>query len=101
MFLIHECRLDDHELKEVFINACPPSEDVVIVRSEVDGESQEKIVESTSRFSAMQQATALPLASAADIIARGVIQGVLSYKDIPYREFNDNLDTLFKEASDD
>lgn len=100
-FLINECNLDDDSLKRVFKRACPPAEDIVIVRVDVDGSVEEKVIETKGKFSAMQQATAFPISVVADIIAREEVSGILSYKDIPYEIFETNLDYLFREATDD
>jgi saccharopine dehydrogenase-like NADP-dependent oxidoreductase len=100
-FLMGECKLSDRSLKKLFMRSCPPAEDIVLVRVDVDGDVDERIIESTTRFSAMQQATAFPAASAADWIASKEMSGVLEYKDICYKHFNDRLEYLFREAKDD
>ena len=100
-FLMNECGLSDRSLKKLFMRSCPPAEDIVIVRVDVDGDVDERIIESTSRFSAMQQATAFPAASAADLIASRETSGVLEYNDICYKLFNNRLEHLFREAKDD
>ena len=96
-FLMNECNLSDESLKEVFKRACPPAEDIVIIRVEVDDKIYETVIESNEKFSAMQQATAFPIAAAAEIIGEGDIGGILGYNDIPYDRFNKNLDYLFGE----
>ena len=100
-FLINECSLSDQSLKKLFMRSCPPAEDIALVRVDVDGVVDERIIESTTTFSAMQQATAFPAASAADWIASKEMSGVLEYKDICYKHFNDRLEYLFREAKDD
>lgn len=100
-FLMNECNLSDESLKEVFQRACPPAEDVVIVRVEVDGDVTEKVIESTKNFSAMQQATAFPIASVADWIAVGEMSGILSYNDVPYRLFSTHMEHLFMEVENE
>lgn len=100
-FLIRECRLTDESLKGVFKQACPPAKDVVIIRVDVDGNIYEKIINSTSRFSAMQQGTAFPISSAADLIAKGDMVGSLGYQDLDYSLFESNLQKLFHEVKNE
>lgn len=99
-FLMYECGLDGEDLKQAIIKACPPAEDIVVVRVDVDGTVSEKIVESCDKFSAMQKATAFPISSVADLIGRRIIEGPSSYKDVPYQTFESNLNQLFNEVKD-
>tara|TARA_Y100000310_G_C20516004_1_gene731227 strand:- start:662 stop:1024 length:363 start_codon:yes stop_codon:yes gene_type:complete len=113
-FLIRDCRLDDQVLERIFVNGCGPAKnDEVFIVAEVSGGDktwrQEKVIKSDERFSAMQKATAFPVSSVASLMAEGLLEGdkeqhrdyyiqyskKLSYSDIPFDKFNENLDTLF------
>ena len=106
-FLIHESGLDNETLIEIFKKTCPPQDDLVIIKVEVDDVlsgsgimSFQKVIKSDSRFSAMQKATAFPIASAAHtIVVSHIYKPVLKYDDIEYPEFNKWLDYLFEEAN--
>ena len=70
--------------------------------------SEEKSIKSDERFSAMQKATAFPIASVAALMAEGVFDGnkderrdyytqypkALSYEDVPFDRFKENLSIL-------
>ena len=70
--------------------------------------NEEKVIKVDDRFSAMQKATAFPISSIAALMAEGVFDGEksqcrgywdcfdksLSYKDVPFDRFNENLKTL-------
>tara|TARA_B100000287_G_scaffold400574_1_gene419911 strand:+ start:2819 stop:3958 length:1140 start_codon:yes stop_codon:yes gene_type:complete len=107
-------------LKELLKNGCTPSEkdvDIVLVKTLVQtkelswdkdlyvlGDQQQD----EPRFSAMQKATAFPIASVAKIMAEGKLEGdheqhrdywtqypkSLSYSYVPYKEFDLNLRDL-------
>ena len=66
----------------------------------------EKIVYHCKLFSAMQQCTAFPISSAADLILddhfceESTIKGnVLKYRHIPYAPFDKRVQALFKAAT--
>ena len=121
-FLIRKCKLDDATLKRIFVKGThtdDPTYDCVIMISEVKNSdtglswSREILVKSDhlqhiSSFTAMQKATAFPIASVASLMAGGKMEGdkdqrrdyytqypkSLTYKDIPTELFNDNLKKL-------
>jgi len=106
-FLINDCGLDDQGLAALLKIACPPAPDLVIVKVRVGDYkniadwTEEKIVYSNDKFSAMQMGTAFPISVAAYLIATGDFSAPLAYKDIPYEEFETKLDSLFEEASNE
>ena len=76
------------------------------MRAEADDEVIEKIMYHCKLFSAMQQCTAFPISSAADLILddhfceESTIKGnVLRYRHIPYGPFDKRVQTLFKAAT--
>lgn len=102
-FLINECDLSDNELKKIFVNGCGfASADEVIVFAEVSKDDEawvkEKLIKSDDMFSAMQKSTAFPISSVASLLADGIFdKGLprnLSYRYIPYKKFEENLDKL-------
>lgn len=106
-FLMRECGLNDDKLIELLKHACPPTDDFVIMKVKVDELESEKIIKCNDKFSAMQMATAFPISAVAYMIGvdgrptqNGIKfgRGPLSYKDIPYTEFEEKLNFLFEEA---
>ena len=98
-FLINESGLDDQSIIDIFKKTCPPQDDLVIIQVRVDDSNFEKIIKSDSRFSAMQKATAFPIAAAAHTIAiSDVNHPVLKYSDLQYPQFNKSLEQLFEKA---
>ena len=112
-FLIRDCGLDDDTLNRIFLEGCgKANKDEVFVVAEVTGGDktwrQEKVVRSDEQFSAMQKATAFSISSVAAIMAEGKLEGNkkqhrdyweqyssnLSYEDVPFEEFNNNLKKL-------
>ena len=112
-FLIRDCNLDDDTLNKIFLEGCGiANKDEVFIVAEVKGQDktwkQEKTIKSDEKFSAMQKATAFPLASVASIMADGSLEGdkdqrrdywtqypkALTYADIPFEEFNERLNVL-------
>ena len=114
-WLINECRLPKSCLNHIFkvgCSSCTESGDIVIIRTSVKKDdlefSKEKIVSSRGSYSAMQRATATPIAVVADMMAGGYFDDrkeqhrdywvklpiVLSYKDIPFKLFNIKLEEL-------
>jgi len=111
-FLIRECGLSDDTLTKIFAGCGKAEKDEVIIVAEVSkGNSswrEEKIIKSDKRFSAMQKATAFPIASVAAIMAEGKMEGdkeqrrdywttypkALTYADVPFEDFTNNLKTL-------
>ena len=108
-FLINESGLDDQSIIKIFKRTCPPQDDLVIIQvrvNDLDSDSLlkqpcwfEKTIKSDSRFSAMQKATAFPIASVAHTVTSSDLHAtVLKYDDIPYPQFNKWLTHLFKLA---
>jgi len=112
-FLIRDCNLDDDTLNKIFLEGCgKANKDEVFVVAEVSGGNktwrQEKVIKSDEQFSAMQKATAFSISSVAAIMAEGKLEGnkeerrgywlqypkSLSYADVPFKEFSDNLEKL-------
>ena len=114
-FLIRKCNLSNDCLLEIFKNGCCHSGgDIVLMRALVKSGGlqwkEEKIIASDSdgKFSAMQKATAFPIASVAGLMAEGFFEGnkeqhrdywtqypkALSYEDVPFKKFNSNLKKL-------
>ena len=117
-FLIRKCNLSDECLLEIFKKGCVnDGNDIVLIRSLVKGQDvtwkKEKIIaaDSDGRFSAMQKATAFPISSIAKLMAEGYFDGekfqqrgysvnypkALTYADVPFDEFNENLETLLND----
>ena len=109
-FLTNECNLTNDALATVLKNACPPTDDLVIIKARVGGHKGrgdwniEKIIYSNDKFSAMQMATAFPVATVATMMANKDRDELgtepLSYRDIArsYAEFENSLDFLFREV---
>ena len=103
-FLISECEISDDCLRDIFKKGCKQNgtKDLVIVICEVKkgslGWRREHIVHSDESLSAMQKATAYSISSVADLIAGGHMpkEKVLSYKDVPFDRFNENLASLYE-----
>ena len=111
-FLIRDCGLDDDTLTRIFLSCGPAIKDEVFVVAEVkSGDKKwrkEKVVKSDDNFSAMQKSTAFSISSVAKIMAEGKLEGDkeqhrdyhtkypknLGYKDVPFEEFNNNLEHL-------
>tara|TARA_Y100001938_G_C8101570_1_gene442209 strand:- start:16373 stop:17524 length:1152 start_codon:yes stop_codon:yes gene_type:complete len=112
-FLIRDCCLSDEIMAKIFEQGCGHAEkDEVIVLAEVRGGNKtwrkEILVKSDDKFSAMQKATAFSISSVAAIMAEGKMEGnkeqhrdyhtqydkSLGYKDVPFDEFNKNLNKL-------
>ena len=116
-FLIRDCDLDDETLTKIFLSCGTANKDEVLVVAEVKGGDnkwrKEKIVRSDDKFSAMQKSTAFSISSVAKIMAEGKLEGDkeqhrdyytqysknLGYKDIPFDEFNKNLEELLTSVS--
>ena len=95
-FLINESGLDNASIMDIFKKTCPPQKDLVIMKATVDHVQFEKIIQSDKKFSAMQKATAFPIASGAHIVTSSDLDAhVLKYDDIPYPQFNKWLNQLF------
>jgi len=113
-FLMKNCSLTDEQMAEIFDKGCRLDiPDLVIIKAYVKkGDllwSKEILVNSIpGEFSAMQRATSAPIAVVASLMAEGMFDAryeehrdykvalplVLSYKDIPYDEFNKRLTSL-------
>tara|TARA_R100000808_G_scaffold24949_2_gene59783 strand:+ start:6957 stop:8081 length:1125 start_codon:yes stop_codon:yes gene_type:complete len=112
--LIKKANLEDDVVSKFFEKTCPPSPygDIVIIRVVVRAGSvsfeKEIIVGYSNPFTAMQRATASPISAVAALMAEGVLDErfierrsykqklshVLTYKDIPFDKFTDNLELL-------
>jgi lysine 6-dehydrogenase len=112
-FLIRDCGLDDEALNKIFLEGCGNAnkDEVIIVAKVTRGNRtwrEEKLIKSDDQFSAMQKATAFSISSVAAIMAQGKLEGdkeqhrdywtqypvSLSYADVPFDEFDDNLKIL-------
>jgi len=112
-FLIRDCNLDDETLNKIFVSGCgfADKDEVFVVAQARGGDKtwrKEKVVRSDDNFSAMQKATAFPITSVAALMAEGVFDGQkeqhrdyytyypkdLSYSDIPFDQFKENLRVL-------
>jgi len=112
-FLMRDCQLDDKTMEKIFLQGCGKAEnDEVFVVAEVSGGDKvwrrERVIKSDEQFSAMQKATAFSISSVAAIMAQGKLEGnkeqrrdywvqypaALSYADIPFEEFKENLKIL-------
>ena len=115
-FLINDCELNDEQIKHIFEKGCKQGEgeqDVIIIKAsvrkgDIRWDRELLITADQGGFSAMQKATAYAISSVAAIIGKGHFDNrqeefrdykkdlslVLLYKDIPFNEFNKNLQTL-------
>lgn len=89
-FLLRDCEASDDMVVEIFKRLCPPADDLVIMGVYLDDRAIEKIVYHDDEFSAMQKATAFPVASIAALLGEGDMDGKrsLGYSDINYERFN-------------
>ena len=89
-FLLRDCEVSDDMVVEIFKRICPPADDLVIMGVYLDDRAIEKVVYHDDEFSAMQKATAFPVASIAAILGEGEMDGKrsLGYSDINYERFN-------------
>tara|TARA_R110002020_G_scaffold173286_1_gene364124 strand:- start:21410 stop:22498 length:1089 start_codon:yes stop_codon:yes gene_type:complete len=116
-FLTRKCKLEDNTMKRIFEVGCTGDDsdpDLVILRSEVTyGDMTrvyEKVVHSTSSFSAMQRATAYSLTTVASLMGAGRLDNRsierrgykdklpmnLQYSDVPYSDFENILNGLLE-----
>tara|TARA_Y100000310_G_C20605796_1_gene775398 strand:- start:10 stop:1143 length:1134 start_codon:yes stop_codon:yes gene_type:complete len=112
-FLIRKCELDDDCLTPIFENGCASRHgDIVIIKVEIKaGEiswNKEILIPYDDDFTAMQKGTAFPVSAIASLMAEGYFDGDkeqhrdywtkypknLSYKDIPFEEFNKKINLL-------
>ena len=113
-FLMKDCGLSDEQMAEIFNKGCNLDiPDLVIIKAYVKkGDllwNKEILVNSIKdEFSAMQRATSGPISVVASLMAEGMFDArydehrdykirlplVLSYKDVPYEEFNKRLTIL-------
>ena len=114
-FLIRDCGLSDENLAQIFQVGCAnktDSKDMVILKAEVEKGplkwGKEIFVPADENFTAMQRATAFPISAVASLMAKGALEGdrderrdyhtqypkVLSYKDVPIKEFNKKIEIL-------
>jgi saccharopine dehydrogenase-like NADP-dependent oxidoreductase len=113
-FLMKDCSLTDEQMAEIFNKGCNLDiPDLVIIKAYAKKDdllwSKEILVDSIkNEFSAMQRATSGPISVVASLMAEGMFDArydehrgykialplVLSYKDVPYAEFNKRLTTL-------
>ena len=98
-FLIRESGLSDEEIIQIFKRCCPPQEDLVIIKVLVNDISYEKVILCDENFSAMQKATAFPIASAVHtVLLNEGYRGVLKYSDVEHTQFNKYLNSLLNPA---
>ena len=96
-FLIHDSGLSDDTITEIFKRTCPAQKDLVIIKVTAEDLAYERIIKSNTTFSAMQQATAFPAASAVHAVLGGQFSDpVLKYTDINPSLFNGALDSLIQ-----
>jgi lysine 6-dehydrogenase len=107
-FLINDCGLTNDALASILQHSCPPADDLVIIKARAGGHegiadwSTEKVIHCNDKFSAMQMATAFPVATVATMMTNKDRDELgtepLSYRDIArsYEEFEDSLDFLFR-----
>ena len=113
-FLMKDCGLSDEQMAEIFNKGCNLDiPDLVIIKAYAKKDdllwSKEILVNSIKdEFSAMQRATSGPISVVASLMAEGMFDArydehrdykirlplVLSYKDVPYEEFNKRLTIL-------
>lgn len=113
-FLMEDCELEEEVLKNIFEKGCRPTASgdrvLIYVKAKNGLLEWKKYVEvlSDSKFSAMQKATAFPIACVASIMAEGKLEGdkdqhrdywtkyptALTYADVPYEELRKRLDRL-------
>jgi saccharopine dehydrogenase-like NADP-dependent oxidoreductase len=117
-FLMDRCELPEDCLRHIFEKGCADNyhhgvdrRDLVILKAvaekgdlswnkEILVKADKGSFEDPKNFTAMQKATAFPIASVADIMARGLLDrdfGLdrrLNYSHIPYEEFNTTLNKL-------
>ncbi len=111
-YLIFDCGLGDEELQKIFESCGVASKDVVLMTAKVKGDDvtwyKENAIFSDEKFSAMQKCTAYPISAVAYLMATGHFNKtkqqhrdwnqpypkVLSYSDVPYKEFLETLHEL-------
>jgi saccharopine dehydrogenase-like NADP-dependent oxidoreductase len=111
-FLIRKCALSDECLTSVFQGcASKGSKDIVLIKVSIkskSGENWEKEMlirqnPSTCPYSAMQKATGFSLASVAkEMVSGGSLDKPrqLSYRDVNYEKFTENMDLLREKVGD-
>ena len=111
-YLIFDCGLGDEELQKIFESCGVASKDVVLMTAKVKGDDvtwyKENAIFADEKFSAMQKCTAYPISAVAYLMATGWFDKtkhqhrdwhepytkVLSYSDVPYKEFLETLHEL-------
>ena len=113
-FLINECGLEDNELKKIFEQGCRssghPDRVLMYVKSKKGRLEWKEYKEiwGDEQFSAMQKATAFPIAAVASMMAEGMLEGdkdqhrdywtqypkALTYADVPFEELQSRLDKI-------
>ena len=117
-FLIRRCGLSDECLMSIFEKGCCGSGnrhmdgDIVILKVSIKAGglewNKEILVPYDDNFTAMQKGTAFPISAVASLMAEGYFDGDkeqhrdywtkypknLSYKDIPFKEFNKKINLL-------
>jgi saccharopine dehydrogenase-like NADP-dependent oxidoreductase len=117
-FLMNKCKLDDKTLRTLIDKSAAyetSTEDAVIIMASAKDSKglswkKERVIISDNNFTAMQKATAFPISSVAALLAHGELEGnkeqrqghrdqfspSLSYEDVPYNDFEKNLNKLFE-----
>ena len=94
-FLIQESGLTDKSIIDIFKKSCPPQQDIVIIKVITDDVTMTQVIKSDEKFSAMQKATAFPVAAMADTaLTESLTKPFLKYDDVPYAQFNKVLRKL-------
>ena len=110
--LVFECGLEEEALRNIFESCGVASKDVVLMTAKVKGGDvtwyKENAVFSDEKFSAMQKCTAFPIVAVGSLMAQGWFDKdksqhrdystpydkVLTYSDVPYDEFLNQLRVL-------
>jgi saccharopine dehydrogenase-like NADP-dependent oxidoreductase len=89
-FLLNDCQTSDETVIEILKRICPPEDDLVIMGVYLDEASLERVIYHDDQFSAMQKATAFPVASVTAMLGEGLMDEKrdLEYSDINYEKFN-------------
>lgn len=96
-FLIEDCKLNDAQFESAMINSCPEiNQDQVLIVVQVDAWSKVRHILHDEHWTAMQKATAFPVAAVAAIMAEGKLdhKKSLDYSDVPYEDFCDKLNAI-------
>jgi saccharopine dehydrogenase-like NADP-dependent oxidoreductase len=94
-FLMRECRIIGPDFSEAIMNACPKTtKDWLYIGINTDDLEMTKIIHHDNQWTAMQKGTSFPAAAVAAIMAKNKDPKVWAYSDVPFDEFNDNLNEI-------